>query len=388
MWILIILGLLFVLSISIRPISTDRFHTAIVKDVYNTSMLVKEKGHKYYLLGVDNSYLPGDVITYRCSYITETSDKGSFDIFWRSKGAVAYGWADNVEVVSQTVSLRNDLLNVFIGSDSYYSQGILALLYGKETDSNAELLDMVTQLGVSYLFVLSGFHIAIFFVSIEKVGGKITNNRYAVNLVCVSVTVVFLYFIYFPLTAVRALITLQIIRTHRFNKIDSLSICGLLFFVINPYSMISNSMILSFSITAGIYLIIGKGVKFSETVLVSIMAFYVSLPTIATWETDINLLSPLINILITPIVSFTYIFGMLLVPFHFLWPIGNAYFFLFNIMIQSLSIFYIPMTIETIGVFKQFIAITITLLYISQTKGHRLILLNTFLSISIIFFII
>ncbi len=377
----------FVLSIEFRNISNQYVHHAKVLKVYSSSALVKESGMKYYILGVNEQILPGDKITFNAKYISDI-ENGSFEVYWRSLGASAYGYASDVVIDENSAGLRNGILESLINNHDYYSQNILALFYGISTDYNASLLNRVTKLGVSHLFVISGFHIAIFYIGLERIGLRITNNRKIINISSASISFIFVFFIYFPLTAIRALVTLIIVRTHKFNKIDSLSICGIIFFVINPYIMISNSMILSFSITYVIYLLSGGQNNIKKTLLISIVAFYVSLPTVTTWTNELNLLAPLVTIIITQIVSFSYVLGLVILPFHFLWWIGDIYFMFFDYLILILTVLYIPVYFPDSNIFKQYLGTSLILLYIIAMRGNRLILLNTLFSMSFIFFII
>lgn len=386
-WFLIIWFFMIIALIQFRPMTNNYYHTATVKKVYSTSLLVSEDGRKYYIYGIQDTFMPGDVITFEGRYYPAT-DYSSFSIFWKAKGAIAQGHAYDVELVSHHNSIRNKLFSSFLNDHSNYSQGILALLYGISTEYNSFLLDITTKLGVSHLFVLSGFHIALFFIAIETIGNKIIKNKRVVNLIALSIALIFLYFLYFPLTGIRALLTMQIIRLHRNNRIDSLCITGNIFFCINPFILFTSSMILSFSITAAIYILSRGGISFRETVTISIVAFYCSLPTITTWDDEANLLAPLINILLTPLISFTYIFSLIIMPFHFLRPIANLYFSIFDIVIISMSRIYIPLNLELLTLWRQYLATITTLIYICIMRGNRVILLNTFFSMSIIFFII
>ena len=338
-------------------------------------------------MGVNINLIPGDYITYNSKYISDVNNS-TFEVYWKSLGASAYGYANDLEIVEYASGIRANMLRNLFEDTGAYSQNFLALLYGFDTDYNQFLLDRVSRLGVSHLFVVSGFHIALFYIFMEKIGFKLTNNRRVINIISTFISFIFTFFIYFPLTAVRALLTIIIVRTHRFNKIDSLSICGILFFIINPFIMISNSMILSFSITYVIYLLSSGPNNFKKTILISVAAFYVSLPTITTWTTDLNLLAPLVSFLITQIVSFSYVMGLIIFPFHFLWWIGNIYFMLFDLLILLISCLYIPLTFPESNIIKQCIGTSLIIMYIVLMRGNITILLNTLFLMSFIFFII
>lgn len=385
--IILFLLMIYLFSLNFNQINQNYEHIAKVKSINTSSILVKENGVKYYLLGIDKNVLPGDKIRFECEY-NISSNKGSFDIYWHSIGARAYGWANNVEIESYGSGIRRTLLEKLINDGSFFSQTFLALIYGIETEDNAFMLDTVTKLGVSYLFVISGFHISLLYIITEKIGMNITSNRKVINCISMMVSLFFLYFIYFPLTAIRALITIMLIRTHKFSKIDSLGICGIIFFIINPYIMMSNSMILSFTITGMIYILSNNYHTVKSSIIISVAAFYVSLPTISTWTNELNLFAPLINIILTPLISFSYIFALIIFPFHFLWIVGDIYFLIFNYILFSIKYIYLPISLSDVTMIQQYLGTLIVMVYIFILRNNKIILLNTFLLLSAILFII
>lgn len=362
-------------------------HIATVEKVYSSSITVLEDGQKYYIMQVDSNLAKGDVVSYNTKYYNELQ-KDDFYIFYKSTEAIGYGYGNNIEVISRKESLRGNIYYSLLNRDSKYSDFALLMLYGTSNERNSNLENNINKMGISHLFVVSGFHISLFYIGIEKIGKKFIKNKRMLSFASFSSVLFFLYLVYFPPTGIRALLTLLIIRTYRFNKIDSLSIVGIIFYIFNPWIMLTSSMVLSFSITGMIYFLNPNSFSFRDSVLLSILAFYLAIPTITTWDNNFNLLSPLLTIVMTPIVSLSYIICLFLLPFNSFWFIGDWIFFLIGLIIQIFSILYIGFDIQQININKQFFLTGITLTYIVALKNNKAVLLNVFFILSLIFFII
>ena len=372
----------------ITPIKT---HTATVTKIYNSSIVVKENGERYYLMKIEDNLIVGDEISFNATY-KSNEEISSFDVFYRSTKTNGLGYASNLTVNSHKKNLRNNIYSSLLEENSSYSDFTLAMLYKTETEGNSDLLNNINILGVSHLFVVSGFHISILYLFIEKAGKKITKKKGVVESISFGIVAFFLYLIYFPPTGIRALATMFIIKYSSMSRIDSLSTVGIGMFIFNPFLMIGNSMILSFSITAMIYEMNTSKSKKKETfftlVVISTSAFFLAMPTILTWNSSVNLFAPLLTIILTPIISFSYIVALLILPFHQFWGIFSIYFFSLNKIISLLSILYIPLNIGIINSYMQIYLTVLTFVYIVNQKNNKVILFNTFIILSLLFIII
>ncbi len=364
-------------------------HEVIVSNVYSSSITVIEDGEEYYVYNVHEHLSKGDKITFEGKYY-QNSNKGSFDIFVHSTGSIASVRAVNesIHLESAKSNLRNNIHANLYEEKSWYSDLTLLLLYGEETDRGNNMKNTIDYMGISHLFVISGFHITLFYLLLEKGGRKFIRNRKLISILSFSISLGFLYLVYFPPTGIRALLTLLLIRTHRWDKIESLSIAGLIFFVINPWLMLTNSMILSFSITMAIYIYRPLDILFLDTVVLSMFAFYIALPTISTWENEHNLLAPLLAIVMTPIVSCLYVLCLILLPFNNIWILINPIFHLIWIVIYMMSTIHIKLNTPEMGYIKQITLTVICVYYIYLLRFEKEILLGSFFSISLILFLI
>lgn len=363
------------------------YHVAVVDEVYSSSITVIEEGHKYYLMKVNENLSKGDVVSYQTEYYYDI-EKGSFDIFYKSTKSEGYGYANELNIISKKENIRNNIHNDLYEDNSYYSDFALLLLYGEEEGIGVQVKNKINAMGISHLFVVSGFHISLFFIMIEKVGNQFIRNRKLVSLIAFTISVSFLYLVYFPYTGLRALITMMIIRSHKYDKIDSLALTGIIFYIWNPWIMFSSSMILSFSITFAIYFFRPESISFSDGVTLSMFAFYISLPTVSTWENTHNLLAPLLSLVMTPIVSIMYVTSLLLLPFKECWNLFDYVYQAFYWIIIIFSSLEITFYTQIIGFAKQVALTILCVSYIALLKEKKWHILSSFFSISLIIFLI
>lgn len=382
-WLLLIIFLTLIFNYKGDDDINDNYeHYAVVKEVYTTSITVVENKNKYYLMKVDEDLIINDVIYFEGYYYEDDFEKGSFEVFFNSTKSIAYSYPKNIKLVERPTSFRNKLYSNLVEDDCFYSDFSLFMLYGKINNRNEYISETVTDMGISYLFVISGFHIALFYMLINKLFLSLKINENLINYFSIFVSTIFLFLVFFPKTGVRALMTIALIKMSNLKSIECLSLVGIIFFIFNPWSMFGASMVLSFSITMMIYLYNFGNNYFLDYLNISIIALYISLPTICTWETEHNLLAPFLSTIITPLISIYYIISIIFLPFHNLWFIASLLFELLWIIIYLLSWIELTIDIEIIGFFNQWFLITISLLYVYIQRENKIILLTSFLFIT------
>lgn len=367
-------------------INNNYYHTATVQNVFSSSMTVTENGQRYYIMNVNDYFIKGDTVTFSCIYKYEFNKSG-FDMFYRSTKSIGYGYANELQLISRSDDIRSSLTNSLLENNGYYSQLTLLFLYGIKGDSTKDLYEIISYLGMAHLFVVSGFHISMLFLFVNKFLYKSLKHKNIVIIITIILIIISLYFIYFPLTGVRALFCIILAKIIKKDRIESLSIVALLFFIFNPWIMTTSSMILSFGITLSIYIYKPRFNSILDDICLSVMCFFIAMPTVDTWNNTFNILAPFLNIIMTPFVTLIYVCSLILLPFHNLWHMFN---WLFGIFWWTLNIFqfiYIPVELSTINFEQQLLLVTISIIFVHFVKD-RIVLLNTYFSLAIIFIII
>jgi competence protein ComEC len=135
----------------------------------------------------------------------------------------------------------------------------------------------------------------------------------------------FLYLIFSPWAAQRAWMYKNIGYLNQRNywaltNNDVLSLTGIVFLIFNPWSMFTMTLILSFSITFLINVILNMKVNnVWKSVFIAVGAFVVAIPFLSSFNDSFNVIAPIHTFILTPLISFTYGVMMIFLPFHFLW---------------------------------------------------------------------
>ena len=123
-------------------------------------------------------------------------------------------------------------------------------------------------MSIIHLFVISGFHISLFFVIIRKALRLMKIDDNYASIMALLPIGIYLFLLNFPLSATRAaiLITLgianKVFLKKYFDSLEVLSITMTLMFLYNPDSIFSLSFIFTFIATYVVIYI--NGIKFKK----------------------------------------------------------------------------------------------------------------------------
>jgi len=280
------------------------------------------------------------------------------------------------KIINRINNINNSYLNVFI-------LGINEL--------NDKIYSVYQNDGISHLFAVSGMHISLLTSILIFILNKLIKNK-TIVFILISIFLVFYMFLtnFSPSVIRSSLLFIGI----TFNKIIKLNLKTLeilliilnVLLIYNPYYFYNISFLFSFTIS--IYLIIFSDLfdKFNncfiKTFLVSLVSFLVSFPIVINNFFTINILSPIVNVISVPFISFI-IFPLSLLTFLF--PIlNNILLFTLNIF-ESISIFFSNISLNLDFGYMNIISIIIYYLIITsilvQFKTYKTIILILFLII-------
>lgn len=181
---------------------------------------------------------------------------------------------------------------------------IKTFILADKSDISLEVKDGINKIGISHLFAVSGLHIAMLVVSMEYFLSNLKLKRKVQENIIVALLLSYLMITSFSPSVTRATIMYVFIIVNKrykleFSSLDIISIIYILLLFLRPYYYFDAGFLLSFLVTFTILLssnILNKKSKLSQLVLISSIAFLVTVPIILKLNYQINLLSILLNI--------------------------------------------------------------------------------------------
>ncbi|MEG1647507.1 MAG: DNA internalization-related competence protein ComEC/Rec2 [Bacilli bacterium] len=286
--------------------------------------------------------------------------------------------------------LKNSLVKYI---NSYKSKTYLKtfLLGDNQIDENYKKSYQIN--GISHLFAISGMHITLFSTILLIIFKKIFKKEKFIYILISLFLILYMFLAAFTPSVVRGGLLFIFIYL---NKVFKLKLSTLEIFLIilnlmiikNPYYIYNSGFLFSFTIS--LYLIIFGKISgkykhyFTKLLLTSMISFLASIPIVITNYFEINLLSPIINLIFVPLISIV-IFPLslltLVVPLC-----DNLLYFLLNLMerlsllISNIKIFIIILSnINIIMVCGYYILITYILCGFLKQKYFKLIYLGILL---------
>lgn len=217
----------------------------------------------------------------------------------------------NLQIIKQsfTINIFNNYMNKYL--DKYFDDESIVILkafiIGDSSNFNDTFKEAIKTNGIVHLFALSGLHISLFINILEKVFKKIKKKYIIINIFLL----IYLVITKFGVSISRAIFTyyLKMICKKlniRFTSLDQTSLIFICMSIINPYLMYNNGFVLSFFATFIILLINDKLKNKNEIKAILTISFYstiLTFPVIVNINNELNLLSPIINIIMILLVE-------------------------------------------------------------------------------------
>ncbi len=365
------------------------------KEKVIVNIYLKKEIEKEY---IENNYHLGDYIKIT-GELVKPSNNTIFNLFnykryLKSKNIYWLFNAESIEKIKDNTKILYSIKEKIykrIDNIKYSGSYIRMLLLGDTSYVDSNMLDSYKINGISHLFAVSGMHVSILSMVILFILKKLKLSE-TKRYIIVSFFLLFFLFLtnYMPgvSRAVLFFILLSINKIYYFHvkPINVLLLTVSFFLIIEKGYMFDLGFQLSSVIS--FYLLLSQKIiskyhqYFIKLLVVSLIAFISSMPIIIYNFFELNLLSPLINLIFVPFVSF------IIFPFSFvtfLFPIfDNVFFFLIKIL-EDLSkiiskIDFLKIIIpkpNIVFIFLYYLIIT----YLLLTLNKRSIILLTLLLI-------
>jgi competence protein ComEC len=192
-----------------------------------------------------------------------------------------------------------------------------AMIIGEDEGFTDEFREAVTDNGILHLFAVSGLHIILFVEIITKILQFFHFRENIINLTITIFLFVYLVITGFAASVLRAALMYELGVVNKylklgFSSVDIISFCFLLLIIINPYYAYDLGFILSFIASLVIIFTsphLSKHRHFLQLFIITCMVTLFTLPIVININNEINILSPLTNIVFIDLIE-----GMIL-PF-------------------------------------------------------------------------
>lgn len=376
------------LEITVKPDFEANFSGKVIalekKEIYQK--LTIKNGHLKLII-YDNDFLEitaGDIIEGRGTVLEANPARieGGFDYqqYLKRRKIVKIVRCEEMQIIERSFSLHRlkyyfqDYLEKNFQKESLVF--IKAMLIGDDDSFSEEFKEAVAKNGILHLFAVSGLHIIIFVEIINKI---LQFFKLRENIIDYAICIFLFYYLIitgFTASVLRAALMYYFSLINKrlklgFSSLDVISFCFLLLILINPYYMYDYGFILSFLASLVIILlsplIANKG-HFHQIFLISFFAMLVTLPVVINLNNDINLLSPLTNVIFIDLIEVIVLpLSLLVFVFPFL---GGVYRYLViafkKVTIIVAKYLYLPLRLPSFNIFS-------TLLYYSLLVAFGLL---------------
>ncbi len=223
--------------------------------------------------------------------------------------------AKKVKIINNKIvplyKIKNNLTNYI---NTYKNKDYLkAFILGDSKEIDENVITSYRDNGISHLLAVSGMHITLLSAIILFVLNKL-NKKQKINYIVVILFLIFYMFLTgFTPSVIRAglmfvILTINKIINIKINSLYILLFILAIYLLYNPYMIYHLGFLLSFIVT--FYIILFQKLisnchsYFAKTFMISLIAFLASYPIIINNFFKINLLTPFINIIFVPLVSF------------------------------------------------------------------------------------
>ena len=353
-------------------------NTYVVKIVKEKYMIVKNENINYlvYIDEEDVFYKNDEVNIYgKIAFIDNDLELDTFEFKdYLNKQRVFYQVnMYNYEILNRNIPLSNKIVNYLTShlKDESYKMTKMLLFNDKEVDE--QTYENLKEINAIHLFVVSGFHISFFYSLITKLFKKKSIVGKIIGLLVCSF---YVFLLDFSLSATRALISLFINKlfSKYFNKLDAVSIAGLILLIIEPLNVFSYSFIMSFVMVFVITFsnaFLFKKKKIIQILLLAVICFLALLPVQLLINYKLNFISLLTNTFLSYVVIIIFVLCIIGIPLSFIYPnlFGFIYSY-FNNFIEQLSLLN---TSVVFGSVKPWMIIIYYLLYIKRIYYYHIL---------------
>lgn len=256
--------------------------------------------------------------------------------------------ANKITIINESDNILYKLKNMIIKRIENINQNkeyLYALVLGDSHYFDEEVMSSYRHNGITHLFAISGANVLLVATVVKKVIKRIFKSS-LINIIILSLFLFLYTFLTgFSPSILRAvflyiIFTVNNVYRYKINKITLFLLVFGLFLLYNPYFIYNLGFVLSFVIC--FYLLVLRQYierfknYFGKLLVTSTIAFLVSMPIIMYNFFEINILTPILNLIFVPLMSFI-VFPLCLAVFFI--PVLNNLLSVFINIFENLSLY-------------------------------------------------
>ena len=336
---LLIYSLILMAILNLRlPIynGTADISSGVVVDIDNNKVTVLNKGKHYLYLNESYDLRLGMEIRFQGERILSDQKNVIFGFdyqrFLKANSVLGQYSVKTYEVVEQGFVIQMIPERIKESFDSSYEASISTYLklfiLGDKEGLDEDIVKGSRNIGISHLFAVSGMHLSLIVMVIDKILKRLFLNIKVKNIIIVISLIVYNITTGFLISILRAsLLSICLLKKgdNNFSRTDYLSFIMIAFLIYNPYFIFNIGFILSFLISFSIILgskLFKDDSKIIQVGKIGVLANLVSLPIILDLNGSFGILNMVYNIL------FVYFVTIIMLPGAFMLlviPLNNIY---------------------------------------------------------------
>ena len=223
--------------------------------------------------------------------------------------------AKTIKLIKENKSLKYKIKNNLIEYiDKYKTKEYLkTFILGDNKEIEENMIKTYQTNGITHLFAVSGMHLSLFALILKFILNKIIKKESINNVITILFFIFFSFLTNYSPSILRSLIlyillTIKKTLNLKIKTIDLIILDLIVLLIYNPYYVHNIGFIYSFTITITLILtsdIINKYKNYiSKTLITSTISFITSIPISINNFHEINLLTPITNMIFVPLISF------------------------------------------------------------------------------------
>lgn len=252
-----------------------------------------------------------------------------------------------ITIIDNSLKFSHKIVSSLLKNLKDESYMMSKMLIFNDSSANLQAYESLKEIQAIHLFVVSGFHISFLFKLISKLFGF---NKKLATIISFVFCLFYIFLLDFSISATRAFLSLflSVFANKYLNRLDFVTIPGILFLLIEPLNIFNYSFIMTFVMTITIILTsnaLKNNNKIINSLIIALVCFLATVPFQLLLSYKINFIALLSNFILTYVVMVIFILCILGIILSFI--NGNIFGFIyqyFNNLTSTLSSFNTSIT--------------------------------------------